>query len=619
MVLYPVIRKLLEKRVVLASTSPRRQEILSNAGLRFTVVPSKFKENLSKASFPTPYAYAMETAKQKALEVARRMHQTYVPSEAQFGFLQKDLRAPDIVIGADTIVALEGLILEKPVDKTDAYSMLSRLSGKEHSVFTGVAIVRCSSEGGGLDLDVSEFYEETRVRFSQLSEELLWEYIHSGEPLDKAGGYGYGAQALGSVLVEAIHGDFLNVRGFPLNRFCKKLAELYHPPHPEDLQREKQDCIPAVATFDGLSDSEGAAPGQEGARGDRRRPQAQGRERARDADRKPTVESVPPTAVVELIDGYKVSKALFTACKMKLFDLLRDEGPLSALDVARKVDATAGATGRLLDVCVAFGLLDKTERGYSNTPLASLYLLSDSEHSLHSLALHNDNHTWHLYNHLESVVREGANPHQRALQSTVDSPFQESLYQTREKLQFMRAMHGLIKVVARQVATAFDLSGFTSACDLGGSTGALAYELARQYPGLKVTIFDLPEVIEDTVCFQPDGPQTGQVSFEPGDFFRDTLPEADLYIVCRILHDWPDDKVHQLLSRISRSCKPVYRLQISLLTGGCGHKCLHVGTGAPEPGSPECHCPALQGPEGACRFLPLEPLPRLPCPVAASW
>ncbi|KAF6072910.1 acetylserotonin O-methyltransferase like [Phyllostomus discolor] len=471
------------------------------------------------------------------------------------GCTRKDLRAPDIVIGADTIVALEGLILEKPVDKTDAYSMLSRLSGKEHSVFTGVAIVQCSSQGGGLDLDVSEFYEETRVRFSQLSEELLWEYIHSGEPLDKAGGYGI--QALGGVLVEAIHGDFHNVVGFPLNRFCKKLAELYHPPRPEDRPREKQDSIPAVDTFDGLGDSEGAGPGQGGARGDRRRPRAPGREHAKDADSKPSVESVPPTAVLELIDGYKVSKALFTACKMKLFDLLRDEGPLSGTDVARKIGASEGGTGQLLDVCAGLGLLDKTEGGYSNTPLATLYLLSDGEYSLHSLIMTQEEVGWPFFSYLDFAVREGTVQTQRAMGTAGEDHYQECFYKNREKkLQFMRAMHGHTKVAARQVATAFDLSGFTSACDLGGSTGALAYELARQYPGLKVTVFDLPEVIEDAVLFKPHGPQTGQVSFVPGDFFRDTLPEADLYILSKILHNWPDDKVHQLLSRISRSCKP---------------------------------------------------------------
>ncbi|XP_037680681.1 uncharacterized protein LOC119525979 [Choloepus didactylus] len=90
-VLCPVIGKLLVKRVVLASASPRRQEILIQAGLQFEVVPSRFKETLDNASFPTPYAYAIETAKQKALEVAHRMH-------------LKDLQTPDIVIGANTIV-----------------------------------------------------------------------------------------------------------------------------------------------------------------------------------------------------------------------------------------------------------------------------------------------------------------------------------------------------------------------------------------------------------------------------------------------------------------------------------------------------------------------------------
>ncbi|XP_031413417.1 probable bifunctional dTTP/UTP pyrophosphatase/methyltransferase protein isoform X2 [Meleagris gallopavo] len=91
MVLSPVLGKLVSKRVVLASASPRRQEILTNVGLRFEVVPSWFKETLEKSSFAAPYEYAIETAKQKALEVANRMH-------------VKHLRTPDIVIGADTIV-----------------------------------------------------------------------------------------------------------------------------------------------------------------------------------------------------------------------------------------------------------------------------------------------------------------------------------------------------------------------------------------------------------------------------------------------------------------------------------------------------------------------------------
>ncbi|KAF6072905.1 acetylserotonin O-methyltransferase like [Phyllostomus discolor] len=195
--------------------------------------------------------------------------------------------------------------------------------------------------------------------------------------------------------------------------------------------------------------------------------------------------------------------------------------------------------------------------GYSNTPLATLYLLSDGEYSLHSLIMTQEEVGWPFFSYLDFAVREGTVQTQRAMGTAGEDHYQECFYKNREKkLQFMRAMHGHTKVAARQVATAFDLSGFTSACDLGGSTGALAYELARQYPGLKVTVFDLPEVIEDAVLFKPHGPQTGQVSFVPGDFFRDTLPEADLYILSKILHNWPDDKVHQLLSRISRSCKP---------------------------------------------------------------
>ncbi|KAB1252762.1 N-acetylserotonin O-methyltransferase-like protein [Camelus dromedarius] len=175
MVLCPVIGKLLHKHVVLASASPRRQEILSNAGLRFEVVPSRFKEKLCKASFPTPSAYAVETAKQKALEVARRMHQARLPASDSLRVCCWERVCRCSTIG--------GLILEKPVDKQDAYRMLSRLNGKEHSVFTGVAIVHCSDRDGRLHTEVLDFYEETTVKFSELSEELLREYIDSGEPM----------------------------------------------------------------------------------------------------------------------------------------------------------------------------------------------------------------------------------------------------------------------------------------------------------------------------------------------------------------------------------------------------------------------------------------------------
>nr|XP_054107593.1 probable bifunctional dTTP/UTP pyrophosphatase/methyltransferase protein isoform X3 [Callithrix jacchus] len=409
MVLFPVIGKLLHKRVVLASASPRRQEILSNAGLRFEVVPSRFKEKLDKASFATPYGYAMETAKQKALEVANRMY-------------QKDLRAPDMVIGADTIVTVGRLILEKPVDKQDAYRMLSQLSGREHSVCTGVAIVQCSSQDNKLDTRVSEFYEETMVKFSELSEDLLWEYIHSGEPMDKAGGYGI--QALGGMLVESVHGDFLNVVGFPLNHFCKQLIQLYDPPRPEDLQRVKHGSIPAVDTFEDLSDVDEGGPAPT------RRDKAEAgvaRDATAEAEGNRTCETLPPfpTRLLELINGFKTSKALFTACKLKVFDLLKDEAPQKAAGIASKVDASVCGTERLLDFCACLGFLEKSEQGYSNTEAANLYLTSDGDWSLHGFIMYSSEVTWNLFTHLEFAVREGRNQHHRVQGKKAEDVFQQ--------------------------------------------------------------------------------------------------------------------------------------------------------------------------------------------------
>ncbi|XP_040122351.1 probable bifunctional dTTP/UTP pyrophosphatase/methyltransferase protein isoform X2 [Oryx dammah] len=531
MLLCPVIGKLQHKRVVLASSSPRRREILSNAGLRFEVVPSRFKEKLHKDSFAAPHAYAVETAKQKALEVADRMH-------------QKDLRAPDVVIGADTIVAVGGLILEKPVDKQDAYGMLSRLSGKEHSVFTGVAIVHCCTRDGQLDTEVSEFYEETTVKFSELSEELLWEYIDSGEPMDKAGGYGI--QALGGMLVEYVRGDFLNVVGFPLNRFCKELARLYHAPRaPGAPRRVQHDSIPAVDTFEDLSDAEGGGSDPAGGA----RPQAP---RTQEADLNGETDSQPPlpAGVLELMGSFKASKVLLTACKLQVFDVLKDRGPLSAADVAREINASVGGTAHLLDVCEALGLLDKSDRGYSSTETASLHLASDGEQSLHSLAAYLDGPVWGAFTHLGRALREGAAwtpepllqaPHERSTEAT---------------LQFMRASHGLSKLTAQHVATAFDLSPFTSACHLGGCTGVLAHKLVQEYQRLQVTVFDLPEVIKLAGHFQTDARPSERVHFVPGDLSSDSLPPADLYILCSLLNDWPEDRLHGLLSRIAGLCKP---------------------------------------------------------------
>ncbi|XP_075561601.1 putative bifunctional dTTP/UTP pyrophosphatase/methyltransferase protein isoform X6 [Pelecanus crispus] len=529
MVLNPVLGKLVSKRVVLASASPRRQEILTNVGLRFEVVPSWFKETLEKSSFAAPYEYAVETAKQKALEVANRMHET-----------------------------VDEQILEKPADKQDAYRMLSRLSGKEHSVFTGVAIVHCSSKDNQLETEVTDFYEETKVKFSDLSEELLWEYIHSGEPMDKAGGYGI--QALGGMLVEYVHGDFLNVVGFPLNHFCKKLAELYYPPPKHNVQRKKYDSIPSVDTFENLSDGESESSNFTEHKGTSKLDSSgmcsSGALYNFETSSMSESGAKLPSKILELLDGFRASKALFVASKLKVFDHLKDKGPLKAVDIANEVGTSVGGTERLLDACAALGLLEKTPQGYSNSDSANTYLTSDGEYSLHGYIIHSNDHIWPLFTNLESAVKEGSRQNHRAFGKKAEDLFKDYYHSQEVKQRFMAAMHSIAHLTARDVATAFDLSQFKCACDLGGCTGALAHELVQIYPNLKVTVFDLPEVIANTSYFQPSGQHTAPVTFVSGDFFKDNLPEADLYILSRVLHDWPDEKIHVLLSKISAVCKP---------------------------------------------------------------
>ncbi|ETV66622.1 septum formation protein Maf, variant [Aphanomyces astaci] len=144
----PALQRLHAWRVVLASQSPRRLELLTNLGLHFDVVPSTFEENLDKRQFPTPEHYVIENAKQKALEVLQR--------------LTAQGTTVDLVIGCDTVVSHEGRILEKPKDEEDAFSMLTSLSNAKHDVFSGVAL--CFSPSNVVHV----FCERTTVQFIPL-------------------------------------------------------------------------------------------------------------------------------------------------------------------------------------------------------------------------------------------------------------------------------------------------------------------------------------------------------------------------------------------------------------------------------------------------------------------
>ena len=187
-------------RIVLASASPRRKELLEQLGLEFEICVSDVEEKITES---IPSKVVEELSAQKA--------------EAVFAQLQGDV----LVIGADTVVAWEGEILGKPANSEHAVQMLRNLQGKEHQVYTGVSLCR---RVNGTE-ERRTFSECTQVKFYPMTEaEIKW-YVESKEPLDKAGAYGI--QGLGARFVEKISGDYNNVVGLPIARLYQEIKGNY--------------------------------------------------------------------------------------------------------------------------------------------------------------------------------------------------------------------------------------------------------------------------------------------------------------------------------------------------------------------------------------------------------
>ncbi|HEX6650216.1 MAG TPA: Maf family protein [Pyrinomonadaceae bacterium] len=184
----------LREKVVLASSSPRRTELLNRAGWPHEVMVAGIDESVKPQEEPA--VYVQRLARSKAEAVARRLEQ-------------------GIVLGADTTVVIADQILGQPVDDADAKRMLDLLSGKWHDVLTGVAVVRVGGES-------RVAHETTRVRFAEISDREIDWYIASGEPFGKAGAYGIQGKA--SLFIEEIEGDYFNIMGLPI-RLVYKLAE----------------------------------------------------------------------------------------------------------------------------------------------------------------------------------------------------------------------------------------------------------------------------------------------------------------------------------------------------------------------------------------------------------
>jgi len=202
-------------KLILASRSPRRREILDMMGLKekYDTIPSPLDESLLQSrlreggenSIPDPINYTRILAEEKAKALAETLQ----------------VSIPTFVIGSDTIVDLNGNILEKPSDSKGAIKMLRRLSDSSHQVHTGVAIYRVLQSGVEL---VSSFTDTTTVQFVKLSDEDIHAYVATEEPMDKAGSYGI--QGIGGQLVKRIEGDFFTVMGLPMNKLSSELARV---------------------------------------------------------------------------------------------------------------------------------------------------------------------------------------------------------------------------------------------------------------------------------------------------------------------------------------------------------------------------------------------------------
>lgn len=184
-------------KLILASASPRRMEILKSLGLTFEVVPSNYDEIIVQKS---PYELVVEFASEKAMEVAGRT----APGK--------------IILAADTIVYKDGEILGKPKNDVDAVRMLEKLSNDSHRVITGLCLYDTTTRVVKCD------WEETIVYFKELSKEEIDDYIHTSEPLDKAGAYGI--QGFGGVFVKRIEGCYFNVVGLPVYKLNLLLGSM---------------------------------------------------------------------------------------------------------------------------------------------------------------------------------------------------------------------------------------------------------------------------------------------------------------------------------------------------------------------------------------------------------
>ena len=255
-----------------------------------------------------------------------------------------------------------------------------------------------------------------------------------------------------------------------------------------------------------------------------------------------------PAIVLDLIEGFRRSKVMFTAVALGIFDAL-EARPRTSADLAADLNLHPSALTRLLYAAVGLKLLDRRGDDYANTPAASTFLCKQSPIPMTGYINYSNIALWKLWGNLEGAIREGT--HRWKETFGWDAPiFSNFFHSEAEKREFLMGMHGFGLISSPRIVEAFDLGRFRRLVDLGGATGHLAIAACRHYPNLRAAVFDLPAATPLAKEVVGASPVADRMEIIAGDFFTDQLPEADLYALGRILHDWSEDKCVALLTRI---------------------------------------------------------------------
>ncbi len=256
-----------------------------------------------------------------------------------------------------------------------------------------------------------------------------------------------------------------------------------------------------------------------------------------------------PTAVLDLIHAFRRSKTMFAAVAMGIFDRL-SQSPARSSELAAALGANPAAMEALLDSCAALGLLHKREGIYRNDAAAETYLVSTSPHTLSGYIRYSNQALYSMWGNLEQAVMEGTPRWKQTF--GLEGPIFSSFFRTEDaKRDFLRGMHGFGMLTSPKIVEAFDLSPYRRMVDLGGATGHLVIAACEHYPNLRGVVLDLPEAVDSAREFVAASAARSRIEIRGADFFRDRLPDADLYSLGRILHDWNDETIAALLHKIS--------------------------------------------------------------------